>query len=607
MATVIDDLLVRLGFDADTSGAKEFDTSLGNILGTVTKVGLAVAGIAAAAGTFVGKGFLDTAIQFENFETQLTTIEGSADKAKKSLDWISEFGAKTPYDVAQVTDAFVKLKSYGLDPIEGGLLTSLGNTASAMGKDLTQAVEMIADAVRGENERLKEFGIIGSKNKDEMTYTYDINGEAFEKTVANESKDIQSALQEIMDEKFRGGMEAMSKTWEGTVSNMGDTWTMMKRRVMDRGIFQKLKEELNGVMLKIFDNSDAIDEWADRVGDNLIVAFDWVKDTLFDVWDAALWTRDAFKSLSETLGITEHGGKILAGVLALLAANMVGFAVLSMIARLQALVMVVKSLTGPIALIGAAIIILGLAIQDIYGYLNGQDSFVGQMMADHPAFKAFVDFIVNNFKLIIALIGVMIGAYVMMKAAAIAGFLLSMTTGLLSYALLAAGAIAAGLATAAAWIIAFAPFLLIAAIVAGVIAIFWQLYKNWAAIWDGIKSIASSVGDFIMGIFRSIGDAFGWVWDKVKMLMGVKVPDVDLKTTQSIEQVFGDPKAGFSQSSGYWKDSISPAVSARPAGYQGNTNNSTVNQNINVNSANEAAMIAARTAQGSREQSNGYQ
>lgn len=79
--------------------------------------------IAAGAGVFA-KGVMDTASEFERYETILTTLEGSAEKAKKSMAWISDFAARTPYEMNEVTDSFVKLKAYGLDPLKDGLLNS---------------------------------------------------------------------------------------------------------------------------------------------------------------------------------------------------------------------------------------------------------------------------------------------------------------------------------------------------------------------------------------------------------------------------------------------------------------------------------------------------
>ena len=102
----------------------------------------------------IGTQIVGTSAQFEKFQTVLETIEGSSEKAKASMDWVADFAAKTPYELNGVTDAFVKLKAYGIDP-QTGALRSAGDAAAAMGKPLEQAVEALADAMTGENERLK--------------------------------------------------------------------------------------------------------------------------------------------------------------------------------------------------------------------------------------------------------------------------------------------------------------------------------------------------------------------------------------------------------------------------------------------------------------------
>ena len=113
----------------------------------------------AGAGIYAFKSmFVDTAAKFERFQTILETLEGSSQGAKRAMDWVSDFATRTPYELDEVMDAFVSLRSYGMDPTKG-LLTSFGEQSVAMGKPLMQAVEAIADAMTGENERLKELGI----------------------------------------------------------------------------------------------------------------------------------------------------------------------------------------------------------------------------------------------------------------------------------------------------------------------------------------------------------------------------------------------------------------------------------------------------------------
>ena len=213
-----------------------------------------------AAGGALIKSVISTSAEFEKFETILGTIEGSSDKAKASMAWISEFAAKTPYDIAGVTDAFVKLRAYGMDPINGDLLRTLGDTAAAMGKPVMQAVEAIADAVTGENERLKEFGIKAAKQAGKIAYTYtDSAGKQQTKLVdANSREQIQATLQAIWNEKYAGAMDKLSNTWEGITSNIGDQFDRLKLEIGRAGIFDGAKRGLKAFQ-EILENIDADD------------------------------------------------------------------------------------------------------------------------------------------------------------------------------------------------------------------------------------------------------------------------------------------------------------------------------------------------------------
>lgn len=185
--------------------------------------------------------FLETSSQFEQYETTLKSITGSSEQAKKSMDWIGDFTARTPFQLNQTTEAFVKMKAYGLDPMDGTLST-LGDTASAMGKDIIQAVEAMADAVTGENERLKEFGVKASKQGEKIAYAWsDSSGKSRNIVIQNNKEMIQSTLNAIFNEKYVGAMEAQSNTWNGIISNMSDSWTMFQKDVMSEGLFAYFK------------------------------------------------------------------------------------------------------------------------------------------------------------------------------------------------------------------------------------------------------------------------------------------------------------------------------------------------------------------------------
>ena len=212
---------------------------LAGLVGGILAVGKAFDFVTDQASAFIA-----TTAQFEQYTTVLTSITGSSLEAEKSMDWITEFATKTPYQLDNVTSAFVKMKAYGLDPMDGTLGT-LGDTASAMGKDINQAVEAMADAVMGENERLKEFGIKASKQGETIAYMWTDSSNKARKVIIQNDKDIiQSTLNAIWNEKYAGAMDAQSKTWNGLINNISDKWTNFQKEAMSAGLFDYLKAGL---------------------------------------------------------------------------------------------------------------------------------------------------------------------------------------------------------------------------------------------------------------------------------------------------------------------------------------------------------------------------
>jgi len=235
------------------------------------KTAIGVYGVAKAfsAAESAASSFVATASEFERFETILTSIEGSSESASRSMEWVSDFATRTPYEVDQVTEAFVKAKAYGIDPTAGSLI-ALGDASAAMGKDLMQAVEAIADAMTGENERLKEFGIKAKVTGDQITYNWtDSSGKMRAVTVENNRAIIESTLSAIFNEKYAGAMDRLSHTWVGMISNLNDSWTKYQKAVMDAGVFEYIKAVLGEVKAEIGEAFDAStpEEWAKVITD----------------------------------------------------------------------------------------------------------------------------------------------------------------------------------------------------------------------------------------------------------------------------------------------------------------------------------------------------
>ncbi len=261
-------------FDKLTENTKKADNATKNYTERLKDIVGGVAAIYSIKKAFDGatsslSALLGTAGEFEKFESVLTTLEGSSKKSQASFSWIKEFAATTPYQLTEVTDAFVKLRSYGINPMDGTLKT-LGDTSSAMGKSLIQAVEAIADAVVGENERLKEFGIRASVNGEKIAYSWsDSSGKAKHIVVENNAQIIQSTLNAIFNSKYQDAMQNMMGTWGGLTSNMEDNWTSFKNTVANEsGLFVGAKEglkEFNEQFLEMTKNKELMNALGNTV------------------------------------------------------------------------------------------------------------------------------------------------------------------------------------------------------------------------------------------------------------------------------------------------------------------------------------------------------
>lgn len=265
---------------------------IGKGVADITK-NIAIAGVGGAvAGGGILKGFIDTAAEKEKYLSILKTLEGGdKELAQQNFDWISDFATTTPYQLNKVTEAFVKLRAYGIDPIDGDALRTYGDTASAMGKDINQVVEAVADAITGENERLKELGIKASTKGNKITYAYtDQSGEQRSKSVdKNNRAMIKSTLEAIWNEKYAGAMDDMSGTWQGMMSNLSDQWTRFQSMVMDAGAFDWMKTQLSDLLLEIewLTMDGELQEWAEELSKKIIAVAIDIKNAAVSIWEFA--------------------------------------------------------------------------------------------------------------------------------------------------------------------------------------------------------------------------------------------------------------------------------------------------------------------------------
>ncbi|HBC7767070.1 TPA: hypothetical protein KEZ54_004389 [Escherichia coli] len=247
----------------------------------------------------VFSALVDSQRNFDKLNSGLITMTGSAENAAKAFSVLQQFAKETPYGLNQAVEGFTKLVALGLNPSKEALI-SYGNTAAAMGKDLNQMIEAVADASTFEFERLKEFGIKSSQQADTVSFTF----RGVTTTVKKNSEEIQKYLLNIGNTDFAGAMETRSKTLDGQLSSLADSFDGLVLAVAQSGFGDAVGEQAARA-------EDAIAALTDAIASNEIAATlqDWV--TLFNesfkfisdaLNDLAYDTEDKSVDMSDSLG-----------------------------------------------------------------------------------------------------------------------------------------------------------------------------------------------------------------------------------------------------------------------------------------------------------------
>jgi hypothetical protein len=309
------------GFKKADGGAKSLsgsirqaNSSFGGMSSALKGVLAPLLSVAAAVGAL--RKLVEVQRQFDVLNAGLVTATGSAENAAIAFDALQEFASKTPYDLNQVTKAFTQLVNLGLTPSEQAL-NSYGNTASAMGKDLSQLVEAVADATTGEFERLKEFGIKAKQEGDKVSLTF----RGVTTNIGNNAAEIESYLIALGENEFAGAMEQRLATLDGAISNLGDTWDNTFRLIAASGAGDIIEssvrmataalDELNAQLAsgQLGANIDAIVGKFDGFGRDIDQTFTILTDLISsdtDKWDSMLGETvasmiDTFKNFPENV------------------------------------------------------------------------------------------------------------------------------------------------------------------------------------------------------------------------------------------------------------------------------------------------------------------
>lgn len=211
------------GVDRASPVLDQVSSKIGGLGTIITGLGIAgaITGVAMAVKE-VGMQSIQTNAQLETATLQFETLLGSADAAKKHIQDLYEFAAKTPFETQPILNASKALLTFGgqaLDTMEN--LKRVGDAAAVTGQSIDEVAfwfgraysAIMAGKPFGEAAaRLQEMGILTADTRARL--------EALREAGAS-SAEIWAALTSSFD-RFNGAMEKQANTMDGLISTIKD-------------------------------------------------------------------------------------------------------------------------------------------------------------------------------------------------------------------------------------------------------------------------------------------------------------------------------------------------------------------------------------------------
>ncbi|WP_419535733.1 tape measure protein [Endozoicomonas sp.] len=218
--------------------------------------------IAAGAGLYTIKrgieSILTTGDKFERLSVQLEAIMGSMAEGERALAWIKDFTRSTPFQLEEVSEAFVRLKAFGLDPMDG-TMQAIVDQASKLGggmerlNGITLAVGQAWAKQKLQGEEILQLVERGVPVWELLEKATGKNVQELQKlsSAGKLGRDTIALLIAEIGKSAEGAAANNMSLLSGYVSNLKDSWQQFLAEIADSGALEYTKNLLGSITLKI--------------------------------------------------------------------------------------------------------------------------------------------------------------------------------------------------------------------------------------------------------------------------------------------------------------------------------------------------------------------
>jgi len=398
----IRDLFVTLGFDIDEKPLQKIDRNIKNVTTSAKRLSLVFLGASAAIGVF-----LKQAGDFEQVEIAFETMLGSADKAKELLDGLKEDARRTPFTLPGILNNAKLLLAMGIEAENvRDTITTLGNIAAGVGREklpqLALALGQVRAATKLRGQELRQFTEAGVPLLDELSKILGKPVKEMQDLVSKGEVSFEMVNQALVNlttgsGRFANLMEKQSTTFLGILSNLQD-FIIINAIAIGKELLPQAKAIANELLRFLEINRKIIRA-------RFVKFFKGLANIMGILFRAFKAVIEGVMTLSEALGGLEN--VIMGVVLGMLAFTSLQIlsgigsitqAIFGLATRFKALGVAATLAQAKIfiipILIGAAVVALGLIIEDIVGFFQGKDSLTGVLIEAFE--RKFPDAFINT-------------------------------------------------------------------------------------------------------------------------------------------------------------------------------------------------------------------
>lgn len=268
--------------------------SMGGMVGGAARQLVAMAGaiVGLQGASNLAKDVINTGAAFESLEGRLTSLLGSTDKARDAFGQIKDLARTTPFEVAGLTEAYVKLTAFGLQP-SMTQMQAIADTAATLGGG-TEALSRVTLALGQAWTKSKLQGDEILQLAEAGVPVWDLLAKATGKNVAELQKMSEagtlgrSVILQLIDALGKENLGASAKlmeTYSGAVANAKDALAEFYDMIAKSGVLEYLTDQLRDLLAEF-----------DRMKDN-----GELKTLAKDIADGFVKTAEGIKTAVEAV------------------------------------------------------------------------------------------------------------------------------------------------------------------------------------------------------------------------------------------------------------------------------------------------------------------